>query len=179
MTEQQISTTTRYDGAIFAVTTDIVRLPDSSDAFRDIVHHNGGVCVLPLHEDGTVTLVKQYRYATQQALLEIPAGKLEKGEEPQACAIRELREEVGLKAKNIELLTVIYPTGGYSTEQIYIYLATDLTFVGQQLDEGELLEVFNMPLDELVAMTLRNEIPDAKTALAVLITNEKKRGTQP
>jgi len=150
-------------GPVFTVTKDAVRLPDGKEARRDLVHSYGGVVILPVDENGNVTLVHQFRYAHGRVLLEAVAGKLEKGEEPYAAALRELREETGLTAKKWDYLGAIETSPGFLTEQLYLYLARDLTPGDQQLDEGEFLEPVRMSLREAEAMALDGRIDDGKT----------------
>ena len=166
--EKTISVEKIYEGKIIEVTRDKVLLENGSEAFREVVHHSGGVCILPLNDKGEVLFVKQFRYPYKEVLLEIPAGKREEGEDPKDCGIRELKEEVGAKSKNITYLGKLYPTVAYDTEIIYMYLAQELSFAEQDLDEDEFLDVVKIPLDEAYEMVIRDEIPDAKTQIAIL-----------
>ena len=156
-----------YRGKILSVRNDVVLLPNGRTSRREIVEHNGGSCVLAV-KDGKILFVKQYRYAMGEVLYEIPAGKLEKGEDPKATAIRELEEECGLKAQNIELLYVSYPTPGYSEEKIYIYRAYDLIEGSVHTDEGEFLNGGWFDLEEVRTKIRSGEIKDAKTLVAIL-----------
>ena len=138
---------------------------------RDVVHHSGGVCVVPLTERQTVLMVQQYRYPFHEVTLEIPAGKREPGEDPLECGLRELREEVGRTCKKYTELGYLYPTPAYDTEVIHMYLAEDLSAPMQQdLDAGEFLDVLELPLEEVVTMIMDGKIADAKTQLAILKT---------
>lgn len=166
--ESKISSQEIFNGRIFRVTKDVVRLEDNSEAFREIVHHHGGVCVAALDEEDNLYFVRQFRYALGEEVLELPAGKREKDEDPMLCGIRELEEECGCKAGSFELLSVMYPTVGYCSEVIHIYLAKELTATAQRLDEGEFLSVEKIPFSTALEMVLRDEIPDAKTQLAIL-----------
>lgn len=163
-----------YDGKIITVHCDTVSLVDGSAAKREIVDHPGGVAVAALTEDDEILLVRQFRYAYKEVLYEIPAGKLEKGENPYDAGIREFEEECGAKAKNVFSLGKMYPTPGYCSEIIHLYGATDLTFTKQNLDEGEFLDVIKMPFDTAVAKILNGEIKDAKTIIAILKLKEIK-----
>lgn len=174
--EKTVELATVYEGLIVDVRRDKALLPNGKVVNREVVVHPGGVVVLPLDEDGFVTMVRQYRYPNQHVLLEVPAGKLEVGEDPEMCGRRELREEVGFTAQRFELLCVMEPSPGYSSEKLYLYLARGLTFVGLKPDEDEFLEVVRLPLADIVASVQRGEISDAKTALAVLLTEAKLRG---
>ncbi len=159
-----------YNGKILRLTKETALLEDGRTALREVVHHSGGVCILPLTEDGQVLFVKQFRYPFQEILLEIPAGKREKGEDPKACGIRELKEEAGATAREVISLGCIYPTVAYDTEVIHLYLARGLEFGSQDLDEGEFLDVVRIPLEEAYQMVLEGKLPDAKTQVAVLKT---------
>ena len=157
-----------YRGKIIYVHRDQVSLPDGSASVREIVEHSGGVAVIPVEEDGTVWCVRQYRYAFGTHLLEVPAGKLEDGEDPLNCAVRELGEETGFTAEKFTFLGALLPSPGYCRETLHIYLATGLKPGKAHLDEGEFLDVERHSLTELRDMVLRNELTDAKTAMAVL-----------
>lgn len=166
--EKTISVEKIYDGKIIEVTREKVLLENQSEAYREVVHHSGGVCVLPLNNKGEVLFVKQFRYPFKEVLLEIPAGKREQNEDPKECGIRELKEEVGAISENITFLGKLYPTVAYDTEIIYIYMAQDLRFAEQNLDEDEFLDVVKIPLSKAYEMVLNDEIPDAKTQIAIL-----------
>lgn len=167
-TEKTISTKEIYKGRIVHLVEDTVLLPNGKTSGRELVLHNGGVGVIAVDDDKNVLMVSQYRKPYDETVLEIPAGKLEKGENPLDAGLRELREETGYKAENCRFLGKCYPTPGYCSEIIHIYLADKLTFVGQKLDPGEFLEVQKIPLDTLVKMVMDNEITDAKTTIAIL-----------
>ena len=166
--EKTISTKNIFKGRIINVNVDTVELPNGKTAERELVFHNGGVGILAFDEDNKVLLVKQYRKPYNEMLLEIPAGKLEIGEDPLEAGIRELREETGYIAKKMELLFTLYPTPGYCSEKLYIYFASEIEKATQELDEDEFLEVYRYSLDELFEMLERNEINDAKTVAAIL-----------
>lgn len=166
--ETKIDSTEIYNGKILNVTRDTVRLENGETAYREVIHHSGGVCVLPLDDNGDVLFVKQFRYPFADVLLEIPAGKREIGEDPLECGIRELSEEVGATADEIIPLGKLYPTVAYDTEVIYMYLARGLHFGKQHLDEDEFVDVVRIPFDEAYKMVMRDEIPDSKTQLAIL-----------
>ena len=133
-----------------------------------MVHHNGGAAVAALNEKGEIYLVRQYRYALGKELIEIPAGKLEKGENPFDAARRELAEEAGVCAGEYRDLGTVIPTCGYCNEIIWIYGAKNLTAVSQNLDPDEFLSVFTLPLDEAAEKVISGEISDSKTAVAIL-----------
>lgn len=166
--EKTLSTEEIFNGKIIRVTRETVELEDGRQATREMVYHSGGVGVLPLDDDGNVYLVRQFRYPFKKQLLEIPAGKREKGENPLECGIRELSEEIGAAAKSITPLGEIYPTVAYDTEVIYIYLATELTFTAAHLDDGEFVDVVKMPFEKAYKMVTDGEIKDSKTQIAIL-----------
>ncbi len=168
--EKTISSKEIFSGKVIRVCHDDVILENGKSAKREVVYHNGGVCVLPLTESSEVLFVKQFRYPYRQEVLEIPAGKLEKGEDPLESGKRELLEEVGAAADKITFLGELYPSPGYCGEIISMYLAEDLSFAEQSLDEDEFLDVVKIPLSEAVKMVMENKIPDAKTQTAILKT---------
>ena len=170
MREERISGEEIFEGRVVHLVRDTVRLPDGQTATREVILHPGGVGILPLMEDGTVLMVQQFRYPGHSVLTEIPAGKLEYGEDPLTCGKGELSEEVGASAANWVFLGNIYPTPAYDSEIIRIYLATGLSFGKQHLDEGEFLNVVRVPLAELVDQVMDGKIFDAKTQIAILKT---------
>lgn len=157
-----------FSGKILRLTLDTVELENGKEARREVVHHHGGAAVIPMTETGEVYLVRQYRYAMGQELLEIPAGKLEAGEDPLPAARRELLEECGLLADHMTDLQPIYPSVGYDSEVIHMYLATGLHPARQHLDEDEFLDVCRVPLDQAVAWIQQGEIRDGKTVAGLL-----------
>ena len=166
--EETLDRKTIFEGRVFSVTHDTVRLENGRQSTRDVVHHHGGAGIAALTDAGELVLVRQFRYATGGELIEIPAGKLEKDEDPFAAAQRELGEEAGLAAREYRDLGSIIPTCGYCSEVIYLYAAKGLTSVSQHLDPDEFLSVFTLSLDEAAAMVLSGEITDSKTVAAVL-----------
>lgn len=166
--EKQLSSETIFEGRVITVTVDRVALENGDTSVREVVHHNGGAGIAALNEKGEIYLVRQFRYAPGCELIEIPAGKLEKGEDPFEAAKRELGEEAGLAGGVWRDLGYIIPTCGYDSEIIYLYAAKELTPVGQHLDEDEFLSVFTMPLDEAAERVLSGEITDGKTVAAIL-----------
>lgn len=158
-----------FTGRIIQVRQDIVELENGRTALRDVVEHPGGVCVLPLTEAGEVVMVRQFRYPYGEVLLELPAGKLDKGgEDSLSCGMRELREETGLTAGRYTALGQMYPTPGYCDEVIHLYLAQDLQAGEQDLDDDEFLSVVRYPFSTIYQMVLEGEIRDAKTQIAIL-----------
>lgn len=165
LTEKKLSSKTIYDGRILKLTVDDVELPDGRKAVRECVRHCGGAAVL-LIVDGKVALVKQHRYLYGRDIYELPAGKLEEGEDTAAGAARELEEETGYYAE-VEKLLEIYPSPGYTDEIIHIFLAKKARFVGQHTDDGEFLTCEFIPLEKVLEMIESGEICDAKTVSAV------------
>lgn len=157
-----------FDGRILHVRRDTVLLPDGGEAAREVVDHPGGVCVLALDEENRALLVSQFRYPYEKVLREVPAGKLEYGEDPARAAIRELEEETGAVAGEFRSLGELYPSPGYCGEVIRMYLARDLTFGETHLDKDEFLNLERIPFDRLVEQVLSGEIRDAKTIAVTL-----------
>lgn len=170
LSEKTISSEVVFDGRIITVRKDKAEIEDGTIADRELVVHSGGVCVVPLTDDNRIIMVRQFRYAFGEPLLEIPAGKLEIGEEHRSAALRELKEETGAECGRFDYLGVCYPSVAYLTEKIHMYLARGLKFGKSKLDEGEFLDVITLPIDEAVQMIMDGKIPDAKTQIAVLKT---------
>ena len=169
LTEKQVESREIFDGYIMHVFKDTVELPNGKLAPREYMRHVGAVCVVPLLDDGSVLLERQFRYPVGQVLIEIPAGKLDsKAEDPQEAAKRELLEETGAVAGALIELGLFFPACAYSDEAIHMYAAKKLTFREQKLDEDEFLNVFTMPLEDAVSEVLSGNIPDAKTQTALL-----------
>ena len=176
LNEQPLSADYKYRGRIINLRVDTALLPNGSSATREVVEHPGGVCVAALTEDGCLLFVRQVRYPYQKVLLELPAGKLDPGEDPLEAGKRELREETGAEAARYESLGELYPSPGYCGEIIHLYAATGLTFGQMSPDEDEFLEVEKIPLEEAARMVLDNEIADAKTQAAVLKVYCREKG---
>ena len=170
LTEKKVSNQTIYRGKIVTLTVDQARLPDGTLALREVVYHPGGVAILALDQDNTVTLVRQYRYPIGQILLELPAGKLDHGAEEDRLlgARRELSEETGLEAEEWTYLGYTLASPGFCDEALHMYLARGLHRVGQHLDEDEFLDVVTMPFDRLVEQVMDGTITDAKTVATTL-----------
>lgn len=151
-----------YQGKVIHVVKDTVTLDDNSETLREIVYHNGGVCIALKH-NGKYFLVKQYRYAQEKEMLELPAGKIEKGEKPDEAILRESIEETGYSAKNIVKLGYVVPTCGYSSERIYLYYGEADEYKGQDLDIDERLNAFEYSLKEIKEMINNGTVDDAKT----------------
>ncbi len=162
-----------YEGAILNLRKDKVNTKNGGTSYREIVEHNGGSVVVPITEDGKVVLVRQFRKAVEKTVLEVPAGKIEIGEDPFTTVKRELREETGYTAENIEFMIKMYPTIGYSTEILYFYIAWGLTPGETNFDDSEDIEVVEMDLEEAYEMVVSGEIEDGKTIAALLVAREK------
>ncbi|MCK5457661.1 MAG: NUDIX hydrolase [Melioribacteraceae bacterium] len=153
-----------FEGVVFDVQVDQIIYDSGNESVREVVIHNGGAVVLPITDEGKLILVKQFRYPFQKFLIESPAGKLEKGEDPYECAARELTEETGYSSDNIIKLGEIYTSPGFCDEILYLYLATDLTAGNHNREEGEYgMETFEYSLSEVDKMIKNGKIVDAKT----------------
>ena len=172
--EKTLNTKVIYEGKIITVHVDDVELPDGTTSVREIVEHSGGVCVAPLTDSGELLFVRQFRYPYKRELLELPAGKLEKGENPLEAGIRELEEECGVIAEKVFSLGTVYPTVAYCSEIIHLYGAVGLRSTRQHLDLGEFLAVEKKPLEEAVRMVMNGEISDAKTVALILKMSKLK-----
>lgn len=156
-----------YRGRVLTLNVETVELPNGATAELEIVRHPGAAAVVPMKPDGSVILIRQFRHAAGGFIYEIPAGKLNPGEDPRACAARELEEEIGLRAGSLELLTSIFTAPGFTDEVIHVFLGTGLAPGRQQLDRDEVLEVVEMPLDKAVALVRDRTITDAKTIVGL------------
>lgn len=166
--EKTLEQVSKFEGRVIHVHVDTVELPNGRTSTREIVNHPGGVGILALDENNNVLVVRQFRYAFGRTLLEIPAGKLEKGEDPYQAAMRELKEETGATCEKLQSLGEIFPTPGYCDEIIRLYLAQHLSWGEMHLDEDEFLTVSRVPFQNLVDQILAGEIRDAKTCAAIL-----------
>lgn len=165
--ERTITSQPIYEGRIIKVKVDEVQLPNGKTAKREIVHHQGAVAVMPLTNDGKLVAVRQFRKPLERTIVEIPAGKLEPGEEPLACAIRELEEETGYVAQKMELLSTFYTSPGFADELLHVYVATGLTKGESRPDEDEFVDVLELTLEEAQELHRTGEIRDAKTVVAL------------
>lgn len=155
-----------FDGRVLSLRVDDVEAADGHRGTREVVEHQGAVGVVVLH-DGDVWLVRQYRHATGEELIEIPAGKLAPGEDPAACAARELVEEIGLRPRTLEHLRTFYTTPGFTNELFHLYFADELTPEAGELEAGEVLEVERVPLGEVRTLLFSGRIRDAKTLIGL------------
>ncbi len=170
--EQTEEVTGIYSGRIIDVHNDRITLVDGDEAYREVVEHPGGVAIVGLTEDNEILLVRQFRYPYKETIYEIPAGKLEKGEDVKAAGIREFSEECGATAEIFEPFGEVYPSPGYCGEIIRLFYAKNITFGQQHLDEDEFLDVIKMPIKEVVSKIMSGEIKDAKTIAGVFKIKE-------
>ena len=170
LTEKTLSSKSVFDGGILHITLDEIELPNGKKSKREVVNHPGGVTVAALDEDNNLLFVRQFRYPYKEVVLELPAGKLEKGSTPLENGKRELMEETGAEGYSYISLGQLYPSPGYTSEIIHLYACKVKSQGSSNPDDGEFLNVEKIPLDKAVEMVLNNQIPDAKTQVAVLKT---------
>ena len=156
-----------YTGKVVTLNIDTVTLPNGATIDLETIRHPGAAAVVPVKDDGTVVLIRQFRHAAGGVIYEIPAGKLQLGEDPLHCALRELEEEVGYRASSFELLSSIFTAPGFADEVIHVYKATGLTQGRQHLDQDEVLDIIEMPLAEAVNKIEDGTIRDAKTIVGL------------
>lgn len=168
-----------YDGKVLALDVDEVEEPGGVRATREVVRHRGSVAALPVHADGSLVLVRQYRYAVDGLVWELPAGRLDPGESPEEGARRELEEEVGLRPGHLEALSVFYTTPGFCDEVMHLFRATALTDVPPRPEADERIEVRTFSLDEARAMIRRGEVREGKTLVALLLEAERRSAGPP
>ena len=173
--ETQQNTEEIYRGRVIRLRRDTVQVQNGATAIREVIEHNGGVGVAALTEQNEILLVRQHRYPYDEILTEIPAGKREGNEDPLICGKRELREETGALGKDYVSLGNLYPTPGYCNEVIWLFLCRVEAVGDTELDPDEFIEVERVPLDQAVQMVMNNEIPDAKTQIAILKAAEMVR----
>ena len=173
--EKELNKEVIFEGKIMTITKEEVELEDGKHAFREVLYHQGGVCILAIKEN-QILLVKQFRYPNRTNTLEIPAGKLEKDEDPQMCAFRELEEETNYRAKDMRLITKFLPSPGDTSEWLYLYEAIDFQEVDDALacDEDEFIDVIHVDIDEAYQRVLDGTIFDAKTIIAIMYAYQKK-----
>lgn len=179
LAERPLTEDVAWTGRIFNVNRLRVELPDGRTAIRDVVRHPGAVAIVALTGDGRICLVRQYRTALGRVTVEIPAGKLDAGEDPLDCASRELAEETGMSAEKIAFLTTIATSDGFTDELIHVYMATGLSFTHSSPDADEFINVDLVPLEELVDAVLDGRIEDAKTVVGALVCDAIMRRLSP
>ncbi len=177
--EHQLNTAKVYSGDLLHVHRDEVRLPNGKVSVREYIRHPGAVVVLPLTESGELILERQYRYPLGRDFIEVPAGKIDPGEQTLACAQRELLEETGYKARDWRYVTTVYPCIGFADEKLVYYLAQGLEFEGHQRDEDEFMEIFSLPLDQALAMVRTGEICESKTIIGLFWLEKLVSGAWP
>ncbi|WP_028044028.1 NUDIX hydrolase [Candidatus Stoquefichus massiliensis] len=172
--EKEVNRTVIFDGKIMQVTKEEVELIDGQHAFREVVYHHGGVCILAI-KDHQILLVKQFRYPNRINTLEIPAGKLEKDEDTKECAFRELEEETNNRAQDMKFIMKVLPSPGYTSEWLYLYEAIDFEEVDDSLDcdADEFIDVIQLDINDAYQKVLNGEIVDAKTVIAILYAYSK------
>ena len=166
--EKTVDTKRIYDGKIINLRVDTVQLPNGRETYREVIEHGGAACVVPVTEDNMIYMVRQFRYPFNEEILEIPAGKLDAGEQVWGAANRELEEEIGMKAGELTYMGELRPSVAYLTEVIHMFLARGLKKTQQHLDEDEFLNVETYPFEAVVDMIMAGKITDAKTIAAVL-----------
>ena len=176
LTETEVASEIVFQGMLLRVKRDTVSLHDGTPATREYIEHGGAVMVIPVLDSGELVMERQYRYALRRHCLELPAGKIDPGEEPLATGRRELLEETGYVAREWTYLATIHPTVAYSTERILVYLARGLEHEGGKLDDGEHLEVLTLPLPALLELVRSGEITDMKTVIGLLWMEKLRRG---
>ena len=156
-----------YKGRVVNLNLETVTLPNGATVELELIHHPGAAAVVPMKDDKTVLLIRQYRHAAGGYILEIPAGKLDSGEDPRDCAARELEEEIGFRASSLEPLISFYTTPGFTDEIIHVFKATGLTQGTQNLDHDEVLDVIELPLERAIAQIEDGTIRDGKTIVGL------------
>lgn len=175
-TETAVSSETVFKGKLLEVRRDAVRLPDGGLATREYIHHPGAAMIVAQPDPDTILLERQFRYPLGRHFIELPAGKIDAGEAPLATAQRELREECGYTAQEWRHLATLHPCIGYADERIELYLARDLSHVGNALDEGEFLEVMTVPLTQALDWVRDGTITEAKAVTGLLWAEKIRRG---
>jgi ADP-ribose pyrophosphatase len=167
-----------FQGRVVTLDVDTVTLPNGATVELEMIHHPGASAVVPMKDNGTVILIRQFRYAAGGYIYEIPAGKLQPGEDPKLCAARELQEEIGYRAASLELLASVLTTPGFTDEVIHIYKGTGLTKGKQDLDHDEVIEIVELPLEKALAQIIDGTIRDAKTIVGLQTAYLRGRALQ-
>lgn len=161
-----------YRGRVFEIAVDTIREGDKTYT-REVVRHDGGASVVALFDDRTVALVRQYRHPAARYVLELPAGKLDSRESPEACAAREMEEELGIVSERLELLAEFFTTPGFCSEKLWVYLATGLTETATRYEDDEIIEIVRLPFERALEIIASREIEDAKTIIGLLIAAQR------
>ncbi|MFP7493726.1 NUDIX hydrolase [Terribacillus saccharophilus] len=175
--EKTIETSKIYDGKVISLRVDTVSLPDGNTSKRELIKHPGAVAIIPITKDGKIIFVEQYRKALEKSIIEIPAGKLEPGEEPEVTAVRELEEETGYTTQNLKKLGSFYTSPGFADELLHVYEADDIEPMAEKIagDDDEFVELKQLTLEEAEALVAEERIHDAKTMYALLYLRLKKQ----
>ena len=168
MEEKTSSSAIVFQGKLLDVRRDKVILPNGDNGIREWINHPGAVCCIPKLPNGKIALIRQYRYSVRKMMIELPAGKLDKNEAPEDCAIRELEEEIGYKANKVTFLTNIHPAIGFANEKMWIYYAEDLEKTNQKLDSDEFIEIIPTKLEDALEMVWNGVITDVKTIIGLI-----------
>jgi len=168
--ESTISTNHVFDGTLLQVYVDEVKLPDGSRSTRDWIKHPGASAVVPVFQDGSIMLLKQFRYPPRKLFIEVPAGKIDKGESPRITALRELEEESGFTCKNLEQVGSLFPAIGYADEEIFVFVGWNLEESGKQTDDDEFLINHKIHFSDALKLIESGEIKDAKTITSIIQT---------
>jgi len=174
--EQRVASKTVFKGKLLHVVSDTVRLPNGRESTREYIRHPGASMIIAMADEHTIVLERQYRYPLDRHFIELPAGKIDPGEDPKDTAKRELREECGYEARDWRHLTTLHPCIAYANERIELYLARDLVSVDRQLDDGEFLEVLHVPVTEALAWVRDGRITEAKAVTGLLWAEKILRG---
>jgi ADP-ribose pyrophosphatase len=166
--ESTVSSEKVYDGTFLDVRKDVVSLPDGKTSTREWINHPGASCIIPIMPDGKLGLIKQYRYPVQSTMIELPAGKLDMGEKPEVCAIRELEEETGYLADKLTFVTKIHPAIGFANEEMWIFLAENLIESQKNTDHDEFVELMPTSIEAALHMVWDGTITDVKTIIGIL-----------
>ena len=172
--EDKISSTQIFSGKLIDLYLDNVRLPNGKQSTREWLDHPGAVCLVPILNNGDILLIRQFRYGPRDEFIEIPAGKLDKNEEPLKCGLRELEEETGYKSNKLTFLTNIHPAIGFSNEKMWMYLAEELELSEKKLDDDEFLELLPTPLNVALEWVFSGKITDVKTIIGIMWMKELK-----
>ena len=172
--EDKISSTQIFSGKLIDLYLDNVRLPNGKKSTREWIAHPGAVCIVPLLDNGDILLIRQFRYGPREEFIEIPAGKIDKNEDPLKCGLRELEEETGYKSNKLTFLTNIHPAIGFSNEKMWMYLAEELELSKKKLDEDEFLELLPTPLNQAIEWVFSGKITDVKTIIGIMWMKELK-----
>ena len=166
--EKTIKSNIVFNGKLLEVRCDDVYLPNGQISSREWIDHPGAVCCIPILPDGKIAMIRQYRYAVKQVMIELPAGKLDEGETPEDCALRELEEEIGYRANKLTFLANIHPAIGFANENMWLYLAEDLEITESMLDNDEFIELMPTKLEDAVEMVWCGDITDVKTIIGLI-----------